>query len=73
MSITLVVESTKEVDVILAGLGKLPMEVVEGLVYSLRIQTMQQISQQEMVSTPVEGNDEEPAAPDEPSLLAESI
>ena len=47
MALTITVESTVEVDIILEGLRKLPMEKAEMLVYGIRMQIMQQIQQQE--------------------------
>jgi len=61
MSLTITVESTKEIDIILAGLRKMPMEDVEMVVYGIRMQVMQQIQTQEVenASEPVEAHDEE--------------
>ena len=47
MALTITVESTVEIDIILEGLRKLPMEKAEMLVYGIRMQVMQQIQQQE--------------------------
>jgi len=46
MALTITVESTVEVDIILEGLRKLPMEKSEMLVYGIRMQVMQQIQAQ---------------------------
>jgi len=64
MSLTITVESTKEVDIILAGLRKLPMEDVEMVVYGIRMQVMQQMQAQAAqeeahASEAVETHDEE--------------
>lgn len=47
MALTITVESTREIDVIIYGLRKLPMEEAEMLVHGIRMQIIQQLQAQQ--------------------------